>query len=214
MIPRMAGDRGAPSGFVQKIREVAARGAASLSALLRGRTAAAPDVTAGAPRRARRTYLEMRAPGALRPVAAREPLVVTAVAPDSPAGLYRSLYLGVGEAYHWVDRAGWTDAEIRAHLARPEVAVFVGRVGDEIAGFFELRDWPDGSTEVAYFGLLPPFIGRGLGGALLTEALRRAWEHTATRVWLHTSSLDHPAALANYQARGLAVVRVEEYAVS
>jgi GNAT superfamily N-acetyltransferase len=215
MIPRMAGDRGAPGGFVQKIREVAARGAESLAALLRGRTATVADGAPETPRRARRTYLEMRAPGALRAAAPpREPLVAVAVAADSPPDLYRSLYRGVGEAYHWVDRAGWTDADIRAHLARAEVAVFVGRVGDEIAGFFELRDWPDGSTEIAYFGLLPAFIGRGLGGALLTEALRRAWGHTATRVWLHTSSLDHPAALANYQARGLTVVRVEEYAVT
>ena len=89
--------------------------------------------------------------------------------------------------------------------------MWVARIGGELAGFFELRDWADGSTEIAYFGLLPAFIGRGLGGALLTAAVRRAWEHQPTRVWLHTSSLDHPAALANYAARGLEVTDVEEY---
>ncbi|MFG1916756.1 hypothetical protein [Micromonospora sp. NPDC048898] len=29
------------------------------------------------------------------------------------------------------------------------------------------------------------------------------------RVWLHTSSLDHPNALRNYQRRGLTVYRTE-----
>lgn len=163
--------------------------------------------------RATRTYLEMRVAAAMRPSApAPEPLVVAREHPCAPER-YRALYLGVGEAYHWTDRAGWTDAEIRAHVTLPGIEVWVGRVGDDVAGFFELRDWPDGSTEIAYFGLLPAFVGRGLGGALLTEALRQAWARQPSRVWLHTSSLDHPAALANYRARGFTVTRVEEYQV-
>ena len=106
----------------------------------------------------------MRTPAALRPSRPAAALTVTREQPCAPE-LYRRLYLGVGAAYHWVDRAAWTDAEIRAHVTLPGVEVWVGRVEGEVAGFFELRDWPDGSTEVAYFGLLPPFIGRGLGGA-------------------------------------------------
>ncbi len=62
-----------------------------------------------------------------------------------------------------------------------------------------------------YFGLLPEFIGRGLGGPLLTAAVRRAWEIPgARRVWLHTCTEDHPQALANYLSRGFSVFRVEE----
>ena len=164
------------------------------------------------PGRATRTYLEMRSADAVRPSAGRR-LVVTQEH-TCPPERYRSLYLGVGEAYHWTDRAGWTDAEIRAHLALPGIEMWVGRVDGAIAGFFELRDWPDGSIEIAYFGLLPAFVGRGLGGALLTETLRQAWARQPSRVWLHTSSLDHPAALANYRARGFTVTRIEEYVVS
>jgi ribosomal protein S18 acetylase RimI-like enzyme len=163
--------------------------------------------------RATRTYLQMNSAADVRPAApSREPLVVVREQP-CPADRYRALYLGVGAAYHWTDRAGWTDDEIRAHLTLPGVEVWTGRVGGVLAGFFELRDWPDGSTEIAYFGLLPAFVGRGLGGALLTEALTQAWARQPTRVWLHTSSLDHPAALANYQARGLVVTRTEDYEV-
>jgi hypothetical protein len=32
----------------------------------------------------------------------------------------------------------------------------------------------------------------------------------ARRVWVHTCDLDHPRALANYQARGFEVFRVVE----
>lgn len=159
---------------------------------------------------ATRTYLAMATADALVPAAPVAGLTVTAEADCAPA-LYRALYLGVGAAYHWVDRAAWSDDEIRAHLARPEVSVWTARVDGALAGYFELCAWADGSIEVAYFGLLPAFIGRGLGGALLTEALRTAWRRAPTRVWLHTSSLDHPAALANYQARGLVVTHVERY---
>ena len=166
------------------------------------------------PGRATRTYLEMRSADAVRPSAPTgEPLVVSREHPYPPER-YRSLYLGVGEAYHWTDRAGWTDAEIRAHLALPGIEAWVGRVDGGTAGFFELRDWPDGSIEIAYFGLLPAYVGRGLGGALLTQTLRQAWAREPSRVWLHTSSLDHPAALANYLARGFTVTRVEEYDVN
>jgi hypothetical protein len=37
-------------------------------------------------------------------------------------------------------------------------------------------------------------------------AVDLAWLGTR-RVWVHTGSLDHPCALANYQARGLQVYR-------
>jgi len=164
------------------------------------------------PDTATRTWLEMRVPAALRPAPPAAGLTIRHEQPCPPA-LYRTLYLGVGAGYHWTDRARWTDDEIQAHLTLPGVGVWTARVHGELAGYFELRNWPDGSTEVAYFGLLPAFIGRGLGGALLTEALTTAWARQPTRVWLHTSSLDHPAALANYLARGLAVTRVETYDV-
>jgi GNAT superfamily N-acetyltransferase len=66
-----------------------------------------------------------------------------------------------------------------------------------------------GNVEIAYFGLLPGFIGKGLGAYLLTAATRRAWDMGATRVWVHTCDLDHPRALANYQARGFRIFQVE-----
>jgi GNAT superfamily N-acetyltransferase len=64
-------------------------------------------------------------------------------------------------------------------------------------------------VQLAYFGLLPEFLGRRLGGWFLSESIARAWEWNARRVWVHTCSLDHPAALANYEARGMTVYQIE-----
>jgi ribosomal protein S18 acetylase RimI-like enzyme len=74
---------------------------------------------------------------------------------------------------------------------------------------------PDGDVEIKSLGLLPRFIGQGLGGHLLTVAVERAWAPIedggmgATRVWLHTCTHDHPHALHNYQARGFRVCKIE-----
>lgn len=75
------------------------------------------------------------------------------------------------------------------------------------AGYFGLEAQPSGDIEIAYFGLLPQFIG--LGGYLLIRAIKVAWELNAARVWVNTCSLDHPKALANYRARGLQIYQVK-----
>ena len=78
------------------------------------------------------------------------------------------------------------------------------------AGYFELRHDRLNDVEITYFGLAPKFIGRGLGGYLLTVALKQAWALSPHRVWVHTCSRDHASALPNYQARGFKIYR-EEY---
>lgn len=160
-----------------------------------------------------RTYLEMTDPADLEP--APVPAGGAAVERvENPApSLWRFLYTEVGRQYHWVDRLGWTDEEVARYLADPGLELWVVRVGQAIAGYVELRDDHQGGVEIAYFGLLPPFVGRGLGKYLLTCAVRRAWERHAARVWLHTSSRDHTAALPNYLARGFRVWKQEVYDV-
>ena len=87
------------------------------------------------------------------------------------------------------------------------------RAGDP-AGFFELERHPDGSVEIAYFGIARRLHGRRLGAQLLTVAVREAWAMAPTRVWLHTCTLDSPAALPNYLARGFTPFRTETYTVA
>ena len=51
--------------------------------------------------------------------------------------------------------------------------MFAGYYDDALAGYYELRRDREGGVEIAYFGLLPEFIGRGLGGVLLTSAIEK-----------------------------------------
>jgi RimJ/RimL family protein N-acetyltransferase len=151
------------------------------------------------------THLEMTRPEALRPARPAAGVVERVHDPEVNARLYRD----VGARWSWTDRLGWTSAQWSDWAARVRTDVL--RIGNEIAGYYELDPAPSGSVEIAIFGLRETHHGRGLGGHLLTEAIRRAWaEPGARRVWVHTCSLDGPHALANYLARGLRVFRVDE----
>jgi GNAT superfamily N-acetyltransferase len=158
-----------------------------------------------------RTYLEMRSPGDLVP--AREPAPGARIerVGGCPISFFRYLYTEVGRSYHWTDRLGWTDAEIAEYLGSGSVTLHVLYLEHAPAGYYELRGHQDGSVEIAYFGLLPEYTWRGLGGWMLTRAARDAWERGATRVWLHTCTLDHPSALPNYRKRGFLPYRTEVY---
>jgi GNAT superfamily N-acetyltransferase len=79
------------------------------------------------------------------------------------------------------------------------------------AGYFELERQADGSIEIAYFGLMQEFLGRGLGKHLLTVAAEQAWSDGANRVWLHTCTLDDAAAMPNYVKRGFKPFKQEKY---
>ena len=164
--------------------------------------------------RVTRTYLELTGVERFRPAFGTFPGVTVARAGDATPALYRHCYRTVGEAWHWRDRWDWTDDEIARHLAQPEISLHLARRGDELLGWYELRRVPeDGSIEIAYFGLLPAAIGQGFGKHLLSCAVRDAWGGGARRVWLHTCTLDHPAAVPNYVARGFAPYFTEDYEV-
>ncbi len=160
-----------------------------------------------------RTRLEMRDARQLRPAAMPAGDVSVERASPTPSE-WRDLYMGVGGPHHWVDRLAWSDRDIAAYLSDPAVAFWMITVEGRAAGYFELRRGEDASVEIAYFGLLPEFQGRGLGGYLLTIAAEQAWAIAAQRVWLHTCTLDHAAALPNYLKRGFVVVKVEQYIVA
>ncbi|MFB8768961.1 GNAT family N-acetyltransferase [Nocardiopsis alba] len=160
-------------------------------------------------------YLETTDPDELRP--GRDPggHVALVHAEILSVELSRFLYSEVGRDYQWVDRGSWGIDEWRARTEDPRVETWVLYERGTPAGYVELEGQDAGDVEIVYFGLLPGFLGRGLGGHMLTEALRRAWSmgerpagHEATRrVWLHTCSLDGEHALANYRARGLRLYR-------
>jgi ribosomal protein S18 acetylase RimI-like enzyme len=158
-----------------------------------------------------RTYLELADPSAFRPARSPDARARVERVAACPPSFARYLYAEVGRGYRWHDRLGWTDEEWRARLDDPAVELFLLSVAAAPAGYFELQAHGDGSAEIAYFGLLPEFVGRGLGKYLLTEAVTAGWQRGASRVWLHTCTLDDPAALPNYLARGFRAFRTETY---
>ena len=158
-----------------------------------------------------RTYLEMSFPDELRPARSDDPRIRIDQMENCSADFYRRLYVEVGANYRWVDRLPWTDQEFVAYYQRSEISLWVMTCDGALAGYFELARGEDGSTEVAYFGLFPKFIGRGLGKHLLTCAVEQAWKDGARRVWLHTCTLDDKAAMPNYLKRGFQPFKTEKY---
>jgi GNAT superfamily N-acetyltransferase len=152
-------------------------------------------------------YLEMLAPSGL-PVSPREGLLVLHAKKPSVA-YYRFLYNTVGGPYHWLSRARLTDAELAAVLADPRNEVNVLHADGVPAGFAELVRRSEGDIELVQFGLMPEFIGQGLGRWFLRWTVEKAWSYRPRRLWLHTCTLDHPAALPNYQKAGFALFKEE-----
>lgn len=155
------------------------------------------------------TYLEMKSPAEL--ISARPPsLQIELKQVEIPCPeLNRFFYTAIGGDWYWIDRLPWTYSQWLEWLSRPGHETWVVWVHGFPAGYFELDEEPQDGIELAYFGILPQFIGRGLGSHLLTLAVRRAWEKNPGRVWLHTSSFDHPQALKNYLARGFRIFKRE-----
>ncbi|SIO95527.1 GNAT family N-acetyltransferase [Vibrio spartinae] len=122
----------------------------------------------------------------------------------------RYLYQLVGEPWQWWDKLALSDQEWQIYAESPHLRTWFALSQGSIAGYYELKQQADGNIEIAYFGLAPDFMGHGFGGYLLTHALQSAWHWgNPQRVWVHTCTLDHEHALANYQARGMSVYKTE-----
>ena len=148
------------------------------------------------------TYLEMLAkpqPPAKK-VREQDALVQRVRQPAVP--FYRFLYNTVGQPWLWYERRQMSDETLREIIQHPQVEVYVLYSGGAPAGYGELdlRQMPD--IELAYFGLMPEFIGQGLGTRLVQAMIEEAWQREPQRFWLHTCTLDHPQALAFYQRAG------------
>jgi ribosomal protein S18 acetylase RimI-like enzyme len=155
------------------------------------------------------TYLEMRAKPQRPHLPVPQARLALMRAEACTVSFYRYLYAAVGERWLWFLRRGWSDDELARWLARPEIEVSVLYVGGVPAGYFELERLASGETELCYFGLIPEFIGRGLGAWFLRAAVEAGWQGATRRLWVHTSTYDHPRALGLYHRAGFQVYRRE-----
>jgi GNAT superfamily N-acetyltransferase len=157
------------------------------------------------------SYLEMLTPDSLRPSGSHDPKFRIEQASEPSPELNRFFYTAVGGNWYWTDRLTWSYQRWLDYIKRPELETWVGSYAGTPAGYFELEQQAEQAIELAYFGLLPQFVGRGIGGALLTAAIRRAWQLGPKRVWVHTCTLDGPSALKNYLSRGFTLYHQETY---
>lgn len=124
--------------------------------------------------------------------------------PSAPYSWF--LHQAVGTDFRWGGRDHWGQVEWTEWVNRPNLETWVAYIEGAPAGYAELARESDGSVRIHHFGLLPGFIGLGLGGRFLSIVIERAWELEPTRIWLSTCSHDHPHARKNYEARGFRVV--------
>lgn len=122
---------------------------------------------------------------------------------------YRYLYNTVGEPWLWYERRALSDEALGRIIRDKAVDVYVLYVDGVPAGFGELDRRHRNEIEIAYFGLIPEFMGRGLGPFLLYRVIEEAWAHGPRRLWVHTCTFDHPKALAIYQRAGFVPYKQE-----
>jgi len=147
------------------------------------------------------TSLEMRARPPARSThpfpagVALEPLARTVAA-------YRALYRAVGTDWLWFSRLVMADEKLQAILDNPQVDFFALRKDGRDAGILELDFSQPGECELSFFGVTADMVGSGVGRTLMNEAIARAWARPIKRFWVHTCTLDHPAALDFYRRSG------------
>jgi len=148
------------------------------------------------------TYLEMTERGSLPHVTPKTRNYVLMQAHDITVRFYRYLYDAVGQPWYWTDRKKLSDAALSAIIHDDAVDVYVLYVGGAPAGFYELDARKMPTVDLAFFGIMPEYIGLGLGPYLLSQALETMWHKEPERVLVNTCTLDHPKALPLYQRFG------------
>ena len=155
------------------------------------------------------TFLEMLSPNDFKPkILDRDDVRVAQVEIPTPV-INHFFFVNVGRPWKWYSRLKWTLSDWRTQVENDMVTTWIGYIKGSPFGYIELVRQAE-SVEIAFFGLLPQYIGMGMGGFLLSEAIRRAWQLIPRRVWVHTCTLDHKYALDNYLARGLTIYKLEK----
>ena len=156
------------------------------------------------------TYLECLARPS--PPGPPRPMMKTAIlrSENPPVHFYRYLYDTIGHDYFWVERRKWGDDVLAAMLAEAKVELYVLYVSGVPAGMAELDFREEKAGQIAYFGLMPDFVGHRLGPWFLYQTCELAWSKPIPKLIVNTCTLDHPRALQTYQRMGFTPYSREE----
>tara|TARA_B110000046_G_scaffold55232_1_gene61701 strand:+ start:1065 stop:1568 length:504 start_codon:yes stop_codon:yes gene_type:complete len=157
-----------------------------------------------------RNYLEITRNEILKKVKKPSENYSVELASPKDFQLNKFFYKNIGKNCQWIDRLIWTDLNWSDYVSNKKLSTYILKDKDEIAGYFEQLFIIDSKeTEIVYFGILDEYFGKKLGGYLLSEAIERSFAMGSSRVWVHTCSLDHKNALANYLSRGMKIFKSE-----
>ena len=124
--------------------------------------------------------------------------------------LNKFFYKNIGKNHKWIDRLSWSEEKWINYVSSQNVQTYVFKLKEDLVGFFELIFHPEkNEIEIAYFGILEEYQNKKLGSYLLSEAIKKSFENSVKRVWVHTCSLDHKNALNNYISRGMKIFKTE-----
>ncbi len=119
-------------------------------------------------------------------------------------------YKQIGKEHKWVDRLIWNENQWIEYINNSNVKTYTLQDNNNLAGYFEqIIDQKKLECEIAYFGILQDYVGKKLGGYLLSQAIKKSFAVGANRIWVHTCSLDHKNALKNYLSRGMKIFKSE-----
>ena len=154
------------------------------------------------------SYLELRtAPAAPAERAGAERIALEKLSRAD----YLRLYQDVGAPVRWDQRLQMPAPELERLLDSERLHLYLLRSGaGEAIGLCEFDRGEFPNIELKNFGVVPAAQGRGLGRWLLSVALSAEWSAGATRIWLHTDTWDHPAAIPLYQRVGFSVYAVRD----
>ena len=159
-----------------------------------------------------RSYLEIRSTNEL--VAKNKPFDDLYLEKVNPPDfqLNKFFYKEIGKKHRWTDRLVWSDKKWTNYLESLGVNTYILKQNKDLIGYFEqIFDKDKLDCEIAYFGILEEYIGKQLGGYLLSEAIKTSFNVGSKRIWVHTCSLDHKKALKNYLSRGMKVFKNETF---
>ena len=129
--------------------------------------------------------------------------------------LNKFFYREIGKRHRWVDRLSWSNDTWINYLSNKNLYTCVLKKNDDLVGYYEKIYYEESNEfEIAYFGIMEEYIGKGYGGFLLSEALESCLKEKVSRIWVHTCSLDHENAIKNYLARGMKLYKEEKIKIS
>ena len=120
-------------------------------------------------------------------------------------------YKQIGKDHFWRDRLVWTDKQWLKYSSNPLLDTWTLKDNNnDLIGYYEIEKHENKEFELINMGILSEHRSKGLGSLLLSHVINESFKNKASKVWVHTCSLDHKFALANYLSKGFKLFKKEQ----